>query len=171
MQIIRSPHTGYVLTTEFWTPRPLRDVFPFFADANNLQVLTPAFLNFQVLTPSPITMNIGTIIDYQIRLHGWPIRWKTLISAWDPPWRFVDELVHGPYRFWHHEHTFEERQGGTLIRDVVHYGVPGGALAHELFVRPDLQRIFRYRTEQMANQFSGTEVIPPEDVAISASQS
>lgn len=149
---------GYRLLTEFWTPRPLDEVFPFFADAYNLQILTPEFLNFRVLTPAPIEMHVGTTIDYQIRLHGVPIGWKSLISAWDPPSRFVDEQVRGPYKFWHHEHTFEVRDGGTLIRDDVHYGVPGGWLAHALLVRRDLTAIFRYRNQKMHAQFGGSEI-------------
>ena len=149
---------GYQLLTEFWTPRPLDEVFPFFADAFNLQILTPEFLNFRVVTPAPIDMHVGTTIDYQIRLHGIPIGWKSLISAWEPPFRFVDEQVRGPYKFWHHEHTFEVRDGGTLIRDDVHYGVPGGWLAHTLLVRRDLAAIFKYRSEKMQTQFGGNEV-------------
>jgi ligand-binding SRPBCC domain-containing protein len=149
---------GYQLLTEFWTPRPLDEVFPFFADAFNLQILTPEFLNFRVVTPAPIEMHVGTTIDYQIRLHGIPIGWKSLISAWEPPFRFVDEQVRGPYKFWHHEHTFEVRDGGTLIRDDVHYGVPGGWLAHTLLVRRDLAAIFKYRSEKMQAQFGGSEV-------------
>lgn len=149
---------GYQLLTEFWTPRPLDEVFPFFADAFNLQILTPEFLNFRVVTPAPIEMHVGTTIDYQIRLHGIPIGWKSLISAWEPPFRFVDEQVRGPYKFWHHEHTFEVRDGGTLIRDDVHYGVPGGWLAHTLLVRRDLAAIFKYRAEKMRAQFGGGQV-------------
>lgn len=152
---------GYQLLTEFWTPRPLDEVFPFFADAFNLQILTPEFLNFRVVTPAPIDMHVGTTIDYQIRLHGIPIGWKSLISAWEPPFRFVDEQVRGPYKFWHHEHTFEVREGGTLIRDDVHYGVPGGWLAHTLLVRRDLAAIFQYRAEKMQAQFGGHEVGSP----------
>jgi len=152
---------GYHLLTEFWTPRPLAEVFPFFADAFNLQILTPEFLNFRVVTPAPIDMHVGTTIDYQIRLHGIPIGWKSLISAWEPPFRFVDEQVRGPYKFWHHEHTFEVRDGGTLIRDDVHYGVPGGWLAHTLLVRRDLAAIFQYRAEKMRAQFGGNEVGSP----------
>lgn len=160
MTITSCDSGSYRLSTEFWTPRPLGEVFPFFADAHNLQVLTPAFLNFRVLTPAPIMMRVGTTIDYQIRLHGLPIRWKSLISAWEPPFRFVDEQVRGPYKFWHHEHTFEEIDGGTVIRDIVHYGVPGGGLIHALLVRRDLTAIFQYRADQMLAQFGGRGTIP-----------
>jgi ligand-binding SRPBCC domain-containing protein len=108
-------------------------------------------------------MHVGTTIDYQIRLHGIPIGWKSLISAWEPPFRFVDEQVRGPYKFWHHEHTFEVRDGGTLIRDDVHYGVPGGWLAHTLLVCRDLAAIFQYRAEKMQAQFGGHEVSSPAE--------
>lgn len=149
---------AFQLRAEFWTPRPLAEVFEFFADAGNLQELTPRFLHFAVTTPPPIAMHVGTTIDYQLRMHGLPMRWRSLISAWEPPHRFVDEQVRGPYSFWHHEHTFEEQNGGTLIRDVVDYGVPGGWLVHTLFVRRDLTAIFRYRTQQMQQRFGGQEI-------------
>lgn len=146
---------AFQLNVEFWTACPLAQVFNFFADACNLQELTPPFLKFHVVTPPPIAMHVGTTIDYRLRMHGLPMKWRSLISAWEPPFRFVDEQVRGPYSFWHHEHTFEERNGGTLIRDVVEYGVPGGWLMHALFVKRDLASIFRYRTEMMRQRFGG----------------
>jgi ligand-binding SRPBCC domain-containing protein len=146
------------LRAEFWTPCPLAEVFDFFADARNLEELTPPFLSFQVLTPSPIPMHVGTTIDYQLRIHGLPIRWRSLISAWQPPFRFVDEQIRGPYSLWHHEHTFEECDGGTLIRDVVNYSVPGGWIINKLFVQRDLQAIFDYRQQQMQKRFGGQQV-------------
>ena len=149
---------AYQLTTEFWTPRPLSEVFEFFAEAHNLQELTPTFLQFEVLTPGPTPMGVGTILDYRLRMHGLPMLWKSLISAWEPPFRFVDEQVRGPYTFWHHEHTFEPQGGGTLIRDIVDYGVPGGWLVNTLFVQRDLRHIFRYRTEQIQRRFGGHEI-------------
>ena len=146
------------LRAEFWTPRPLAEVYQFFADAHNLEELTPPFLGFRVLTPAPIPMRAGTVIDYQLRIHGFPIRWRSLISAWQPPFRFVDEQVHGPYTLWHHEHTFEERDGGTLIRDFVNYRVPGGWIINKLFVQRDLQAIFDFRREQIQKRFGGHAV-------------
>lgn len=151
------------LRAEFWTPRPRNEVFEFFANAHNLEELTPPFLNFQVLTPSPIPMQVGTTIDYQLRIHGLPIRWRSLISAWQPPYRFVDEQVRGPYTLWHHEHTFEERDTGTLIRDVVNYSVPGGWIINTLFVQRDLEKIFDYRRKQMQQRFGGRSVTRTED--------
>ena len=128
--ITSSPHPGaaYRLQAEIWVPQPREEVFDFFADAFNLEAITPPWLNFSVKTPAPIAMETGTLIDYRLRLHGIPITWRTLISVWEPPFRFVDQQLRGPYRLWHHEHTFEELDGGTLVRDTVDYAVPGGPL-------------------------------------------
>ncbi len=133
--------------TQQWLARPLAEVFDFFADARNLQVLTPEWLNFCILTPGPIQMQQGTIIEYRLRLRGFPLRWRSEITVWEPPWRFVDEQRRGPYRLWIHEHRFAARDGGTVVTDLVRYAPPGGRLVDRLFVRPDLERIFRYRRE------------------------
>ena len=135
----------HTLEREIWLPRPLEEVFGFCSDAANLEVLTPAWLHFEIVTPMPITMGSGTRIDYRLKLHGVPVRWQAEVTEWAPPHRFVDEQRRGPYRLWVHEHMFEERDGGTLARDLVCYVVPGGGLVHRLFVKRDLQRIFDYR--------------------------
>ena len=96
----------FTLQTELWLPRLRDEVFPFFAEARNLETLTPAWLKFEVLTPAPIAMRPGMPIDYRIRVHGLPIRWRTEIAEWDPPRRFVDVQLRGPYTLWHHTHTF-----------------------------------------------------------------
>lgn len=132
---------------------PLDEVFPFFADAGNLQRITPPLLHFEILTPRPLEMGVGAMIDYKLRVRGLPMRWRSEITAWDPPHRFVDEQRKGPYRFWIHEHTFEDRGGRTALRDSVEYGVPGGALVHKLFVGPDVRKIFAYRTRVMQELF------------------
>lgn len=124
-------------------------VFPFFSDAFNLERLTPPVLHFQVLTPPPIVMKSGTIIDYRLKLWGIPLRWQSKITAWDPPHRFVDEQTKGPYRLWRHEHTFIESEGGTLAHDLVEYSILGGALVNKLFVERDLKRIFEYRKQRL----------------------
>ncbi len=116
------------LEARLFLPHPLDTVFPFFADAGNLETLTPSWLRFETLTPLPIQMHEGTLIEYRLRLHGIPVRWQSEITAWEPPKRFVDEQRHGPYRQWIHEHTFTERDGGSEIRDFVRYSVPGGLL-------------------------------------------
>jgi ligand-binding SRPBCC domain-containing protein len=139
----------FKIQTDLWLPRPRYEVFRFFAEARNLQTLTPPWLKFEVLTPTPIAMRPGTLIDYRIRVHGLPIRWRTEIAEWDPPHRFVDVQLRGPYTLWHHTHTFMERDGGTLCLDCVRYRPRGGALINSLFVRRDVERIFQYRQQRM----------------------
>jgi ligand-binding SRPBCC domain-containing protein len=143
----------FTFTADLWLPRAPAEVFPFFGDARNLQAITPAWLDFQIVTPGPITMQAGTLIDYRLRVHGVPLRWRTRINAWEPPHRFVDEQLRGPYRQWLHEHTFAEQNGGTLARDVVRYAVPGGALVNWLFVRRDVERIFAHRQAKLREHF------------------
>ena len=144
-----SIRSAYQLTAEQWLPRGIEEVFEFFADAYRLEDLTPPFLHFHVLTPKPVPMFPGTKIDYRLKLHGIPIRWQSEISEWQPPFRFVDRQLRGPYRLWHHLHTFESKDGGTLVRDQVDYAVPGGPIIDSLFVRRDLSRIFEYRRQQL----------------------
>ena len=134
-------------------PQPLDEVFPFFADARNLERLTPPWLRFAVLTPGPIEMRPGATIDYRLRLRGVPLRWRSEITVWEPPFRFVDEQRRGPYRLWIHEHRFEEDAGRTLAHDHVRYALPGGWLADRLLVRRDLQRVFEYRRQILLDLF------------------
>lgn len=136
---------GYRLQTNLVLPQSPADVFAFFGDAFQLELITPPWLCFQVTTPPPIEMTEGTLIDYRLRIHGIPLRWRTRITVWEPPHRFVDEQLKGPYRWWRHEHRFEAVAGGTRIYDQVDYGVPCGWPIHGLFVRRQLQRIFHYR--------------------------
>jgi len=143
------------LVVESEVGRPIDEVFAFFSDASNLERITPRFLRFRIVTPLPIAMREGALIDYRLRLHGVPIRWRTLISAWEPTRRFVDEQLRGPYRLWRHEHTFEDRGGSTLVRDRVEYAHWGTALGERLMVRPSLERIFAYRTERTAEILEG----------------
>jgi ligand-binding SRPBCC domain-containing protein len=130
------------------------DVFAFFADARNLEAITPPLLRFQVVTPGPIDMRVGTFIQYRLRLHGVPLRWDTLIQAWEPPHRFVDVQVRGPYRLWHHTHEVQPAgDGRSLMRDTVRYDVgfgPLGELARRLLVGRDLEAIFDYRAKAVA---------------------
>lgn len=148
----------HTLETEQWLPRPVGEVFAFFADIHNLDELTPPWLHFRILTPGPILMGLGARIEYRIRWRGLPLRWRTEITAWEPPHRFVDRQVRGPYRLWVHEHAFIERDGGTVARDRVEYAVPGGVLGplvRRLFVGPDVTRIFDYRRGRMTRRFGG----------------
>jgi ligand-binding SRPBCC domain-containing protein len=128
-------------------------VFPFFADAANLEAITPRWLSFRVTTPRPIEMRAGTLIEYRLRLHGLPIRWLTRIEAWEPPHRFVDAQLSGPYKLWHHAHEFApDGDGGTIMRDTVHYALPYGPLgeiARRLFVARDLAAIFDHRAARV----------------------
>jgi len=139
--------------TELWLPLPPEDLFTFFADAANLDALTPPWLHFHIVTPRPITMREGALIDYRLRVRGIPLCWRTRINVWLPPHRFVDEQLRGPYRQWIHEHTFEPRADGTLARDVVHYAVPFDFIAHRWLIRPDVEKIFQYRTEALQQRF------------------
>ncbi|MCS7089910.1 MAG: SRPBCC family protein [Verrucomicrobiota bacterium] len=131
--------------SELILPLSREQVFLFFADATNLEAITPPWLHFHILTPMPIEMRAGVQIDYRLKIHGWPVRWRSRISVWDPPHRFVDEQILGPYRLWQHTHEFLEVSGGTRVRDHVRYAVPMDWLLHRLFVRRDLEEIFRYR--------------------------
>ncbi len=138
------------LEREQFLPHPCERVFAFFAQARNLERLTPSWLSFQVLTAEPIEMRVGTLIDYRLRVHGLPLRWQSRIEEWVPGESFVDHQVKGPYRLWHHRHTFQSRGSGTVVGDVVNYALPFGVvgdLADPLLVRRDLRRIFAFRHE------------------------
>ena len=145
----------FELTAESVLERSLPEVFAFFAEARNLEAITPPWLRFEVLTAEPIRMAVGTPVDYRLRLRGVPLSWRSKISAWEPPFRFVDEQRRGPYRLWVHEHTFESSGSFTVARDRVRYSAPGGALANRLLVAPDLRRIFAFRQEALTRRFGG----------------
>jgi ligand-binding SRPBCC domain-containing protein len=149
----------FTFLSEVWLPLPPRDVFPFFAEARNLEAITPPWLNFRILSQRPAEMGRGTVIEYRLRLRGVPLRWQSEITVWEPPERFVDVQRRGPYRFWEHEHLFLPRNGGTLAQDRVRYAVPGGPLLEwlvdRLLVRPDLERIFAYRRERLQQLLGG----------------
>ena len=138
------------LQREQYVDRPLAEVFRFFAEAHNLERITPPWLSFTLLTPEPIEMRAGTLIDYKLRVHGVPLRWTSCIEDWEPGRSFVDRQLRGPYGLWQHRPTFAAAGEGTVVRDEVDYAMPLGALgdlAHPLFVRRDLERIFAYRHE------------------------
>jgi ligand-binding SRPBCC domain-containing protein len=138
-------------------PVPPDEAFQFFADAFNLEAITPPWLRLRVVTQGQIAMRLGTLIDYRLRLHGLPVRWLTRIESWEPGRRFVDVQIRGPYRLWHHTHTFEPHEDGTRMRDVVHYALPlgpFGRLARALVVRRDLDRIFDFRRDAVAARFA-----------------
>ncbi len=143
----------FTLTTRTWLAARRSEVFSFFADAENLDTLTPPWLKFHIVSPRPIAMRAGARIDYRLRLHGLPVRWQSEITAWEPPLRFVDEQRRGPYRLWAHEHLFDDCDDGTTVWDKVRYAVPGGAWVNRLFVRRELSAIFLYRRERLQELF------------------
>ncbi len=153
----------YFFEDELVLPVPIGEVFGFFAEARNLERLTPPWLRFEVLTKGPITIDAGTLIDYRIHWRGIPLRWRTEIEAWEPPHRFVDRQIRGPYRLWRHEHLFIDRDDGTSIIDRVEYAPLGGALAQRLVVARDVQRIFAYRHEVLRRDF-GTSSISQDSI-------
>jgi ligand-binding SRPBCC domain-containing protein len=155
---------AHVLQSEQLLTRERGDVFEFFADAFNLEAITPPWLGFQVVTPGPIEMAPGTLIEYRLRLHGLRVDWLTRIEIWEPGRRFVDAQVRGPYRLWRHTHLFEDHPEGTLVRDRVSYEIPLGPLgelARRLFVRRDLDRIFEYRRLAVAEALGADVQLNP----------
>lgn len=138
-------------------PRPRAEVFRFFADPANLQALTPPWLHFQVLTPEPLPRGENAVFEYRLRVRGLPLRWRTLIEAYEEGSRFVDRQIAGPYALWHHTHLFEDLPGGgTRITDRVRYRVGWGVLgriATALLVRRDIETIFAYRKRMLAERF------------------
>ena len=143
----------FLFQSEIWLPKPPEVVFPFFSEAANLERLTPSLLQFEILTPPPISMKVGTLIDYRLRVHGIPLKWQTRITVWEPPFHFADEQLRGPYRQWIHEHRFLEENGGTRCVDAVRYAVWGGALVNALFIERDVAQIFAYRNARLKEIF------------------
>ena len=119
--------------------------------------MTPAWLHFEILTPSVIEIRQGILLDYRLRLRGMPLGWQSEIAVWEPPHRFVDRQTRGPYSLWVHEHTFTEKDSGTLVGDKVEYAVPGGWLVQKFLVAPDLERIFQYRHRVLEEIFQSAD--------------
>ncbi len=139
-----------------WIERPRDEVFAFFADAGNLEVITPPWLRFRVLGMDTPRIQQGSLIRYKLSLRGIPFGWKTQIRTWDPPYRFTDVQLSGPFALWHHTHVFHEANGGTMMTDVVRYRVPFGfvgRIVEAIQVRRDVRRIFRYRRECIERVF------------------
>ena len=148
----------YLLEREQLLPRPISEVFEFFSDARNLEALTPPWLRFRILTPGPVQMAEGAVIEYELRWRLFGIRWKTAIASWQPPHEFCDVQIRGPYKLWRHTHSFRAVPGGTMMSDRVEYELPFGplgALAHWLRVRRDLDRIFDYRKRAVVGALEG----------------
>ena len=147
----------HTLTRRQRLARPPGEVFEFFADAGNLEAITPPSLRFRIVSPRPIEMRAGALIEYRLHLRGLPLMWLTRIETWEPGRRFVDVQLSGPYALWHHSHEFEDlRDGTTLMHDVVRYALPywpAGELAHAAFVRRELESIFDFRHAEVARRF------------------
>jgi ligand-binding SRPBCC domain-containing protein len=148
----------YVLERSQRVEVPIERAFDFYGDAVNLEPMTPPWLHFEVTTPGELILRPGTLLDYKLKLHGVPVRWRTRIEIWEPPVRFVDIQVKGPYAHWEHTHLFEpDGDAATVIHDRVRYAIPLGplgALAHRLFVVRDLERIFDYRGEAVSKRLA-----------------
>ena len=145
----------YEIRRRQWVANPQDEVFQFFSVPQNLQQLTPSFLRFQLIH-LPECMKAEAQIGYKLRIHGFPIRWLTVIEEWDPPNSFVDVQKEGPYRLWHHTHRFSPDNDGTWIEDRVRYslsfGIIGG-LAHQLLVKRDVEEIFNDRAKMIREIF------------------
>lgn len=136
--------------------QPLETIFAFFSAAENLAKITPPEMKFRMITASPITMSEGTRIEYRLRIMGLPLKWKSLISRWNPPHTFVDEQLSGPYAFWKHTHRFEADGHGTLVMDEVHYALPFSPFSEPLhfLVRRQLEHIFAFRREAIRREMA-----------------
>ncbi len=149
----------HIFRTETIVPAPLERVFPFFADAKNLERITPPWLNFRILSQSTPEIGEGTLFTYALRIKKFPVRWITRIEEWNPPFHFVDNQIKGPYRLWHHTHRFEARGNQTWMEDVVRYEIPFGALGRLLagrMIAKDVAEIFECRRSEMLNYFRPT---------------
>ena len=145
----------YTLKREQKISKGISEVFDFFSRPENLAAITPPKMKFNILTPSPIEMKEGALIDYTVSILGFPIRWRTLITKYDPPNLFVDQQLKGPYSLWHHTHTFTEiSDTETLIKDIVVYAIPFGfigRIVHSIYIKRDLDKIFSYRKNKIAD--------------------
>ena len=149
----------HILETQMELPLKLTEVFPFFCDAINLETITPPELHFQIITPKPIKVALGTVVDYRLQLYAIQFRWRSEITVWRPPYEFVDEQVQGPYRLWIHRHQFYEENGTTVIQDTVRYQLPLWPLGEVVFplLKLQLRRIFKYRQQATRDALLGKE--------------
>lgn len=145
----------YILEREQWLPKSVNEAYSFFSRPENLQLITPPWLDFRMVQASEV-LAAGSLIRYRLRWHGVPIRWTTEIIEWNPPHGFVDRSVSGPYALWNHEHWFVAKDGGTTMRDRVTYGLPlgwAGSVAHWVLVKRDTEKLFDFRAEAMRRLF------------------
>tara|TARA_B100000242_G_scaffold285821_1_gene250697 strand:+ start:1124 stop:1891 length:768 start_codon:yes stop_codon:yes gene_type:complete len=154
IHILNDGFWSFKLYTEQLIHKEIESVFEFYATPNNLNLITPKFLNFKILGDKVDTTSEGMIFKYRLNLHKFPVFWKSKIEEWDPPIKFVDKQLIGPYLKWHHQHHFERIEKNTKVIDIVNYIVPGGSLIHNLFVKKDLINIFNYRKEALDKIFN-----------------
>jgi ligand-binding SRPBCC domain-containing protein len=149
----------HIFKSSMVLPHKIHDVFQFFSDATNLESITPPNLYFRIITPTPIPMGEGTLIDYKLHLHGIPFTWTARIRSWDPPFQFIDEQIRGPYRLWIHTHRFFDLEKATRVTDVVHYGLPLWPLGEAFFpiIHYLLVKIFRFRKRALHTLFPGEQ--------------
>ena len=148
--------TVYTLECQMFAPVSLQEAFSVFENPYNLAQITPQWLKLKITTKEPVTMRKGAEIDYTLGWMGFAMRWKTLITEYEPPFLFVDEQIGGPYKLWRHTHSFLPCEEGTIVADRVEYALPLGVLgqvAHGLVVRKQLEEIFRFRQERLAEMF------------------
>jgi len=163
VRIASTDRGSFLLETSQWLPRSIDEVFPFYADAGNLETITPPWLKFTILRRPLGLLCAGSILEYRLRWHGLPLFWRTEITVWEPGERFVDVQRRGPYRMWEHEHRFVARDGGTWVQDRVEYQMFGGRWANEWIVAPDLRKIFAYRAEVLERIFGRAPESPAPD--------
>lgn len=143
-------------STQQWVPASIEKVFGFFSDEKNLERITPPLLNFSVEKKSTAEIGQGTLIDYKLKIHGFPAKWRTRIETWNPPHEFTDTQLKGPYSKWYHTHTFESFRGGVLMKDRVLYRLPMGFLGRLgglWLVKRDVDEIFNYRRKVIREMF------------------
>lgn len=146
----------HILKKETILNENIKVIFDFFSKAENLNLITPPELGFKIITKLPVVMQKGSIIDYKIKLNGFPFKWKTEITKWEPPFYFEDTQISGPYKMWVHEHKFQDSAGKTIMQDIVKYLSPGGLLEfipHNLIVRKKVESIFNYRESKFSELF------------------
>lgn len=151
LELTKNQKSPHVLEGEIWVPQPIETVFAFFSEAQNLQAITPPHMNFKIKTPD-IEMRPHARIEYALSLRGIPFKWRSLITVWEPPYRFVDLQTHGPYQLWEHVHSFEPADGGTWVRDRVRFQFVGSQFLFP-FVAHDIKSIFKYRQKEIERRF------------------
>ena len=155
VSFLRQPKI-YTFYKEQFVPSDLDTVFEFFSRPENLEKITPSSMGFNIITPTPIDMKEGTIIDYTVKIKGVPMRWRTMITSYKKNEYFVDEQLKGPYSYWHHKHTFKEVEGGVLIIDEITYALPIQAfrlIVHPVLIKPQLNQIFNFRFQTIKDKF------------------